>query len=84
MRTTVTLDADVADQLGELMRERGLNFKQAVNDTLRRGLAAASPTPYSQQTHSLGWRPDVDYEHALRLASDLEDTEILRKLAQGR
>ena len=40
MRTTLTLDADVSVELEALRRERGLSLKDAVNDTLRRGLRA--------------------------------------------
>jgi len=40
MRTTVTLDPDVAVQLEKEMRKEGLGFKEALNGALRRGLAA--------------------------------------------
>jgi hypothetical protein len=40
MRTTLTLDADVAVQLETLRRQQGLTLKDAVNDALRRGLRA--------------------------------------------
>ena len=38
MRTTLTLDDDVADALRERALLHNLPFKQVVNDTLRRGL----------------------------------------------
>jgi hypothetical protein len=44
MRTTLTLDDDVAVQLERLRRERDASFKDVVNDTLRQGLRA-SRTP---------------------------------------
>lgn len=40
MRTTVTLDDDVAVALERLRTERGLTFRQALNETIREGLAA--------------------------------------------
>ncbi len=40
MRTTLTLDPDVALALDRLRKERGLGLKEAVNEALRRGLAA--------------------------------------------
>jgi len=48
MRTTLTLDGDVADRLRALARERGLPFKQVVNAVLRRGLhdGPEAPTPF--------------------------------------
>lgn len=84
MRTTVTLDPDVAARLQQLMRERGIGFKEALNDAIRRGLGtggeAASPeTP----TFSMG-QPTVPLDGALRLAADLEDEELVRRLAAGR
>ena len=40
MRTTLTLDDDVAILLKKEARKSGEPFKQVVNSTLRRGLAA--------------------------------------------
>ena len=43
MRTTITLDDDVAEKLQAKMRRRRTNnFKETVNDVLRRGLVASS------------------------------------------
>jgi len=41
MRTTVTLDADVAAKLKQTARERGISFKEALNSNVRRGLESA-------------------------------------------
>lgn len=38
MRTTLTLDDDVQVLLEKLMRSTGIGLKQAVNETMRRGL----------------------------------------------
>lgn len=43
MRTTVTLDDDVAAQLAKAMKDSGLGFKEALNQALRRGLGASPP-----------------------------------------
>jgi hypothetical protein len=83
MRTTVTLDADLAAKLRTLARERGVSFKEALNTALRRGLApqaAGSREPYRLPSRPLGLRPGIDLEHALRLAGELEDAETIRKL----
>ena len=42
MRTTVTLDPDVAAELKELARQRGVSFKEVLNDAVRAGLAAGT------------------------------------------
>ena len=81
MRTTVTLDDDVAAALAERARERGETFKTALNETLRAGLGAGRrPRAYRMPTRALGMRPDVDLDRALALAAALEDEEIVRKL----
>ena len=43
MRTTLTLDDDVAAKLRSEMRRSGRSVREVVNDTLRRGLAGARP-----------------------------------------
>ena len=83
MRTTVTLDADLAAKLRALARERGVPFKEALNAAIRRGLASGgegSPRPYRLPSRPLGLRTGIDLEHALRLAGELEDAETIRKL----
>jgi hypothetical protein len=45
MRTTLTIDDDVAVRLERLRRERDLNLKDLVNDALRRGLRDMETTP---------------------------------------
>lgn len=45
MRTTLTLDDDVAKLLEKEVRRTGDSFKQVVNETLRLGLAAAKQPP---------------------------------------
>ncbi|MGH8801510.1 MAG: hypothetical protein ACREX6_04355 [Casimicrobiaceae bacterium] len=40
MRTTLTLDEDVAARLKAEVRRTGLTFREVTNETIRRGLAA--------------------------------------------
>jgi hypothetical protein len=83
MRTTVTLDPDVAEQLKAIARSRNLSFKTALNNAVRAGLAAerGGVRPYRAPARPMGLRPGIDLTHALRLADALEDEEIGRKLA---
>lgn len=84
MRTTVTLDPDVEALLRRVMKERGLSFKEALNEAVRCGLTrspGSRPRPYRQKTYRLGFRPDLPLEKALALAAALEDEEIARKLS---
>jgi len=82
MRTTVTLDPDVAARLKAIARERGISFKQALNQTVRAGLGAGrrAAQPFRQYTQPMGLRPGLSLDKALGLAAALEDEEILRKL----
>jgi Arc/MetJ family transcription regulator len=48
MRTTLTLDDDVAAQLERLRRTRNANLKDLVNEALRRGLRDMS-TPQKKR-----------------------------------
>lgn len=45
MRTTLTLDPDVAAGLKRLRKQRDMRFKEAVNDALREGLRRLEETP---------------------------------------
>ena len=82
MRTTVTIDADLAAKLRRIAHERGISFKDALNAMLRAGLGAeaGSARPYRLPARDLGLRAGLDLDKALRLASALEDEETVRKL----
>lgn len=83
MRRTITLDDDVAIRLEQFRRERGLTFRQAINDILRAGLAESRAAgPYTLPTYNMG-PPLVDLTKALQLAAEIEDQKIIRKLRLG-
>lgn len=86
MRTTVTLDDDVAEMLKQRARERDVPFKSALNEAIRAGLAQQVPRArrYRMKPSNLGVRPSVDLTKSLSLAAELEDAEIVRKLDEGR
>lgn len=76
MRTTLTLDDDLAGILKQRARELGVPFKEAVNRTIRAGLgeAAAAPRRVAPKTipHSFAFRPGVDLDKLGQLAEELE------------
>jgi hypothetical protein len=83
MRTTLTLDADVAADLKRRVRETGKPFRQVLNEAVRQGLRSgpAKRAPYKLKPASLGGvLPGVDLDRALRLAEALEDDAIAREL----
>ena len=84
MRTTVTLDPDTEAVVRRRMRERGVSFKQALNDAIREGaLSSGGTRSFTTVTADLG-TPTVNLDHALRIAADIEDEELLRKMRAGK
>ena len=81
VRMTVTLDPDVESLIEAAVRERGISFKQAVNDAIRAGLAPRSAAAFRQRSFAMGFRPEINYDRALQLAAALEDEELIHKLA---
>ena len=76
MRTTLTLDEDLAVRLKQLARREGRSFKEVVNDAMRRGLAAqevAEPAAaYTTDTFRSGFRAGVDPLKLNQLTDELE------------
>lgn len=80
MRTTVTLDAGSEQITRRRMAERGLTFKEALNDAIRRSARDASKKePLHTRTASLG-TSSVNLDRAVALTGALEDDELLRKV----
>lgn len=80
MRTTLTLDADVARLLDDAVHRERRPLKQVVNDALRQALRPSAPAgtePYRLAPHESAVRPGYDLAGFNRLADDLEDAEIL-------
>lgn len=76
MRTTLTLDDDVAAKLQEEARRSGEPFKQTVNRVLRTGLnvraQAASIPPFKVKARPLGLRPGFNYDKVSELIEQIE------------
>jgi len=78
MRTTLTLDNDVARLIDEAVYRERRPMKQVVNDALRRAL-----TPETQRElvtlspHDSAIRPGFDVARLNQLADELEDEAIL-------
>ena len=80
MRTTLTLDDDIADSLREQARLLDKPFKQVVNDTLRRGMSPAvmeTSTPYRVVPNHSGFAPGVDPLKLNQLNDELETEHFL-------
>jgi hypothetical protein len=87
MRTTVRIDDDLLRDLKQRAHIEKMSLAKVVNETLRRGLAATlskpRKAPYREKTYSMG-PPLVDLTKALALAAQLEDEEIIKKMALGK
>jgi hypothetical protein len=88
MRTTLTLDDDLAGLLKQRARELGVPFKEAVNRTIRAGLgnAATLRRGAAPRTipHSFGFRTGVDLDKLGQLADELEAEEFAATAGRSR
>lgn len=86
MRTTLTLETEVARRLRQEMRRTGRGMKAVVNEALRSGLGLAErrekPPPFKVQPHSFGFKPGVDLDRLNQLVDELEAEEVARKLGR--
>ena len=76
MRTTLTIDDDLAGLLKRRARELGLPFRDVVNRTLRTGLGEAAkqhrhPAPKTIP-HAFGFMPGIDLDKLNQLTDELE------------
>lgn len=83
MRTTVTLDEDVAELLREARVRARSSFKKALNDAVRRGLkgtATGEPEPeFVVAGRSLGMLRGIDPARLSELDDEIEIEEFRRK-----
>jgi hypothetical protein len=88
MRTTLTLDPDVARRIQEEVHRARKPFKQVVNELLRRGLEPRAPRRgtklYRVHPHTARLVPGVDRGRLNALADELEDRAVMEKLVRGR
>ncbi|TDE10401.1 antitoxin [Jiangella asiatica] len=79
MRTTLTLDPEVARLVEEAMHRERRPMKQVVNDALRRALAPerSRATPFRVVPHESAVRPGFDLAGFNRLADELDDEAVM-------
>lgn len=85
MRTTVTLDPDVAAKLKELAHRRRASFKETLNDVIRNGLSSQAVTRepserYVVEPHAGGFRPGIDPDKVNQLVDELEIDDFISEL----
>ena len=87
MRTTLTLDDDLAGILQKKARQQGHSFKEVVNGLLRAGIAATGGEPPLRQrvkvvARPLGLKPGYDPDKLNQLVDELEAENYRRKAAK--
>jgi hypothetical protein len=82
MRTTITLDPDTERIIRDMMRERGISFKHAVNDAIRSAKIPPKPSGVPKfKTFAMGAEQYFRWDKALATADAIEDEELIRKMA---
>jgi hypothetical protein len=76
MRTTLTLDDDVAARIEQIRREQGIGLREVVNTLLRRGLDSPGerPAPAVRVPTFPGLRPRrADFDRIGDVLGELDD-----------
>lgn len=86
MRTTLTLDPDVAMKIKKRMADKKLTLKETVNQALRYGLKEVEKekkrVPFKVIPHSFGFKPGIDLNKLNQLVDELEAEEFVRKMSK--
>ncbi len=76
MRTTLTLEPDVALKAKRSAAKLGKPFKRVINSALRIGLdeilKPAAAKPYRTKSHPMGLRPGLNYDNIGELLAQIE------------
>jgi len=84
VRTTLTLEPDLAKKLKDLAHRKGMSFKQTLNEVVRRGLASQAQQqpaePYSVVPHRGGFRPGIDPGKLNQLVDQLETEDFIEEV----
>jgi hypothetical protein len=83
VRTTLTLDDELADKLKALAERERKPFRQVVNEVVRRGLQSKGSRsrgkPFEVRPFRSAFRPGVDPMKLNQLVDDLEASEALER-----
>ena len=84
MRTTLTLDDELARALQRIARQTDRSFKEVVNTTLRKGLSQGEKPreplpPFRVEPKACGFRSGVDIYRLNQLNDQIEAEDFLRE-----
>jgi len=84
MRTTLTLEPDVAERIRQEIRRSGKGMKAVINDLLRLGLGrtgkAREPARFEVEPHPFRFKPGLDLDRMNQLVDELEAEEVAQRL----
>jgi hypothetical protein len=76
MRTTITLDRDVAQRAKSAVARSGKSFKHVINEALRAGFELlekpAAARPYRTKPMAAGLRPGISLDNVHELIAQLD------------
>ena len=88
VRTTLTIEPDVAIEIDRRRRASGSSLKRVINGLLRKGLRAEAeaptPSPYRSETFDLQFRPGIDSLKLNQLVDDLEVESFVERETPNR
>lgn len=80
MRTTLSIDDDLAQSIENLRNRRNLSLREAVNQLLRAGIYAIETTPasrpYEGEVFDSALKPGIDPNRMNQLVDELEAEEF--------
>jgi hypothetical protein len=82
VRTTLTLDPDIAQRLRQELASGKKSFKDVVNERLRLGFGLKKTkqrTPFRVKAHSSAFMPGIDQTKLNQLVDELQVEEFIRK-----
>jgi hypothetical protein len=86
MRTTLTIEPDVAQQIRQRMAEKKRPLKRVVNDALREGLSKTGKKERTARFVVKPWPcqflPGIDRDKLGQFLDQLDTEEFIRKMAQ--
>ena len=87
MRTTLTIDPDVAKKIEQERRRTQRSLKDIINDALRAGLSGAVPPRaelprFRVNAKRGGFRPGIDPERLNQLLDQLDAEDFASKAAE--
>ncbi len=80
MRTTLTIDPDIAVKAKKAVQMTGMPFKKLINQALRIGIDAVlsprKPQPYRTKGHAMGLRGGLSYDNIQELLAIAEGEDF--------